>query len=85
MANSELARLVKELNSDDAFTRAAISRSSTILLSQEVRQSMRDNSWVATFNHPILEDDENLFLVDDLPEAMANLVAKQSQLILGFA
>ena len=85
MANSELTQLVRELNADNAFTRAAISRSSTILLSHEVQQSMRDSSWVATFNHPILEDDENLFLVDDLPEPMANLVAKQSQLILGFA
>lgn len=85
LSREELETLILALNADDAFTRAAISRSSTILLSGNVQAEMSDPSWVAPFAHPILEDDESLYLVEDLPEAMASLVAKQSELILGFA
>lgn len=81
----ELDTLKHGLNSDTAFTRAAISKASTILISSSVYQEMKNSTWVSSFSHPILEDEEHLYLVEDLPEAMASLVAKQSELILGFA
>lgn len=85
MNEDELETLKQGLNTDPAFTRAAISRASTILISPDVYRGMSDTTWVREFDHPILEPEERVFLVDDLPEAMASLVAQQSELILGFA
>ena len=82
---AELDSLKGDLNTDTAFTRAAIAKASTILISSSVHKEMRNPTWVSAFNHPILDEDEHLYLVEDLPEAMASLVAKQSELILGFA
>ena len=74
------------------MTTAALARPDSVALAPEVFELLSENekAWATPFNHPLVSDltdnegSASPYLVSELPEPQALLVANQADLVLGF-
>lgn len=84
--DDELAALIDQMSWEDPLMVAAMAKSGAILFSETVSRALGSRDWVAEFRHPMLDDRGGAsYVVEALPDAMAELVTRQSRLILGFS
>lgn len=84
--DDELTELIDEMNWEDPLVIAAMAKPGAILFSETVARALGSRDWVAEFQHPMLDDRGGAsYVVEALPDAMAELVTRQSRLILGFS
>lgn len=84
--------LEESLDLDSAMTTAALARSGSVVLAPQVFELLSENekAWARPFDHPLITDlNDNAespspYLVSELPEPQAQLVANQADLVLGF-
>jgi hypothetical protein len=87
LSPTEVDSLLAEKSFEDPLMLATIARPGSILFSLGVAEVLGSRDWVKAFDHPILDeaDPAEVYVVDALPDSMAELVTRQSRLILGFA
>ncbi|NKC00250.1 MAG: hypothetical protein GKR90_17440 [Pseudomonadales bacterium] len=87
LSPDEVDELLAEKSFEDPLMLAAIARPGSILFSNSVAEVLGTREWVRAFDHPILDEaqENEVYVVDALPDSMAELVTRQSRLILGFA
>ena len=76
-----------EFDMEHALTLAALSRSGSLLVDAvcQAELSSDEGSWCEPFAHPLLDEDEKVFVVSQLPEPQAELVNSQKTVILDFS
>jgi len=88
MDDVELETMADSLSYEDQFTRAAMAKHGDIIFSAQIVTTLGETTkrCIAPFEHPLIDEDSQglAYTMTDLPESMAELVANQSQLILGF-
>ncbi|MEM7001206.1 MAG: hypothetical protein AAF529_10490 [Pseudomonadota bacterium] len=94
-APAELSKLpelseLPDLEPEQAFTLAALTRPQTLLLASSAWQELPDTAkaWTRPFEHPLLEDMDvagKVHLISALPATEQQTIDAQQRMILGFA